>query len=117
MKLRIRGNSIRLRLSQTEVDDLASKGRVEEATVFPGGERFVYSLACVDGEEIGARFAGGSMEVTVPRARVRAWAASDEVGIESDGALRILIEKDFQCLTPKKDEDDSDAFPNPNETC
>jgi hypothetical protein len=32
-------------------------------------------------------------------------------------SLQILVEKDFACLTPRKGEDDGDAFPNPNETC
>jgi hypothetical protein len=119
MKLRIRGSSIRLRLTQGEVADLAAKGRIEEATVFGGGERFGYALVASAGAtSVGARFVGGAIEVTVPAARARAWAASDEVGIEGeDGALRIAIEKDFKCLTPRTGEDDADAFPNPNESC
>src|SRR4051794_949835 len=111
MKLRIRGNAIRLRLTQTEVTDLASKGRVEESTLFPGGERFTYALACAPSGEPSARFEAGAIEVTVPRARAEAWAASDEVAIEAAaGELRILIEKDFKCLTQRAHEDDGDAF-------
>jgi hypothetical protein len=31
--------------------------------------------------------------------------------------LRILVEKDFACLTKPPHEDDADAFPNPNKSC
>jgi len=47
--------------------------------------------------------------------RARRWAESEEVGIAAtvglgDGALALLIEKDFPCLTTRPGEDDSDAF-------
>jgi hypothetical protein len=31
--------------------------------------------------------------------------------------LRILVEKDWNCLTPRAGEDDSDSFANPNKSC
>ena len=36
----------------------------------------------------------------------------------ADGVvLRVLVEKDFACLTVREGEDDEDAFPNPHESC
>jgi hypothetical protein len=47
MKIRMRGNSVRLRLTRGEVARLAAVGRVEEATEFGLGPeaRLIYSLA------------------------------------------------------------------------
>ncbi len=48
-----------------------------------------------------------------------AWATTNQVSIrgeqqlEDGSTLGILVEKDFQCLTEREDEDESDMFPNP----
>src|SRR5262245_17428494 len=119
MKLRIRGNSIRLRLTKGEVDQFRTKGEVSESVNF-GDSVMRYSLrAAVDGDMPCASFGDGELSIIVPKHYGDAWAESDEVGIEGaqpvgDGqALRILIEKDFECLAERPGEDDSDAFPNP----
>jgi len=60
-----------------------------------------------------AVYGGDAIRVSLPETRVRAWAASDEVGIEGqDGPIRILVEKDFQCLH-RDAAAEPDAFPNP----
>lgn len=115
MKLRIRGSSIRLRLTRSEVAAVAEHGRVEDAVDFGSDERLVYALAGTDTPTLSARFDGGSITVSVPRSRAVAWALGDEVGIESDpnASPRILIEKDFACLAPRSDEDERDNYPHP----
>ncbi len=121
MKLRIRGNSIRLRLTQAEVQTLAEKGRVEDAIAFTPGSRLVYAIAF--GDALAARLDGARVEVTLPAAQAREWASSTRVGLEGEQPvgggepLRILVEKDFACLHPRKGEDDRDAYPNPNDSC
>jgi hypothetical protein len=123
MKLRLRGNSLRLRLTQREVNDLVALGSVEENTAFGPQAMLSYAIAVGDGPSVSASFEGGAIRVTVPLAEARAWATSDRVGIESEQAttdgepLRLLIEKDFACLKPRTGEDDRDAFPNPSPTC
>ena len=122
MKLRIRDNSIRLRLSQTEVTTIRTEGIVGGRVTFAGGARLIYCLesspACVDA---GVQFTDGEISVRLPEARVIAWADSDEVSIEAtqtldDGDhLTILIEKDFACLAPREGEDESDLYPHPQE--
>ncbi|HVJ90797.1 MAG TPA: hypothetical protein VM580_13415 [Labilithrix sp.] len=124
MKLRIRGDSIRLRLTQSEVATLVDSGRIEESTAFGPSplERFSYAIV-LGGEVVAAKSTAKGIEIVLPAATGRAWASSASVGIEAeqpagDGrTLRILVEKDFACLTQRPHEDDSDAFPNPNTSC
>jgi hypothetical protein len=48
----------------------------------------------------------------LPRSIVAEWADSDQVTIEGEGRVRVLVEKDFQCLHGIV-ERDPDAWPNP----
>ncbi len=122
MKLRIRGDSLRLRLTRPEVLAVGRGEPVRELVHFAPGEQLGYSLEC-GGEAITARLQGGQVTVRVPTATAAEWCMSDRVGLSAeqsvaDGtALRILIEKDFACLTGRDGEDDKDAFPNPHERC
>ncbi|HMD85975.1 MAG TPA: hypothetical protein VKO18_14870 [Terriglobia bacterium] len=122
MKLRIRGNSIRLRLGQSEVAQLVKDGRVSASirfSAFPQDQltyRVVTSLA---EKEITARLADREIKVTVPEGLAQGWANSEQIGlkhvqqIDSEVSLSILIEKDFRPLEPRPDEDLSDSFTNP----
>ena len=116
MKLRIRGDSIRLRLTRGEVGDLVARGVVAERTHLPSGPGFGYQLrAAADARGVTATFEAGVLGVEVPMAAAAAWAASEEVAIRGDvpagdSTLTILVEKDFPCLTVREGEDDSDAF-------
>jgi hypothetical protein len=118
MKLRIRGNSIRLRLTQSEVSQLAEDGRVENLISF-GNSELRYVIARIgDGQRLGADFRDNEITISVPAATVSEWANSERVGIEAaqtidESELQILIEKDFACLKPRDGEDDGDTFANP----
>jgi hypothetical protein len=115
VKLRIRGNSIRFRLGQSEVRDMVEHGFVQEATEFGGGaSRLVYRLEAVDGDgPIQSTFRDGRLTVAVPRATIQRWATTAQVGIADDGPPGIVIEKDFACLDDRAGESEADAFPNP----
>ena len=73
--------------------------------------------AGVDQQSI-AKFDGANLAVILPFAQVRRWATSDDVGIDETQSvgggqfLRLLIEKDFECMHSRA-EQDTDAFPNP----
>jgi hypothetical protein len=120
VKLRIRDNSIRLRLTQTEVDKAKNEGLVRGRVQFSGSNSFEYvfesSPATVKPE---AHMSNNVLTVRIPRLDVQRWAESEQVSIESeqnlnDGdQLKILVEKDFVCLAPRAGEDESDMFPNP----
>ena len=119
MKLRIRGNSIRIRVSQTELAAIADTGRVEDVIEFAPGVRLRYGLSVVEQGSVEASYEGDQVFVNLPRPSVDRWLAPDQVGIDSvqtiaDGReLKILVEKDFTCLAPREGEDDTDLFPNP----
>ena len=122
MKLRIKGNSLRVRITRSEVDRLVNDGRIEETTWLgrDDGSRISYVLEHEAGAKaVGLRFDPPVLAVVVPTSQMREWATGDEVGIYTSldlgarGALDLVIEKDFACLHGT-DEDNEDAFPNPN---
>jgi hypothetical protein len=120
MKLRVRHNSIRFRLGQSEVDSLWKTGTSRETIEFPGGGRFEYTLIASDnGKKLGASFADGVVTVTIPKDELSVWHSSDLVAIRasvdlsSAEKLLVLIEKDFRCIDERVEEDQSDAFENP----
>ena len=120
MKLRIRDNSVRLRLTRGEVETLRQEGMVSAKTGFPGGRDFQYVLESSPASvSPGAFLSDNVMTVRLPETTVLAWAASNQVSIEGEQLLNdgektiILVEKDFVCLTPREGEDESDMFPHP----
>jgi len=117
MKLRIKGNSIRLRLSKMEVSQLCQQGLVEERTNI-GSTVFTYSLQKTNGENIEASFAGTTLAIAIPSRLIEKWETNTTVGFDNrlaDGtmpSLYILIEKDFKCID-NSDEDQSNNYENP----
>ena len=122
MKLRIRGNTIRLRLKRSEVDEIASGRSVVEQTRFPG-TMLTYRLDVSDDGAFSATFADGNLAVRVPPAAVSRWTETDQVSLFTDleleggDTLSLLVEKDFACLAPgdhRTHEDDTDTFAHPD---
>ena len=121
MKLRIRGNSIRLRLTRGEVDQLAVSGRIENMLQFGlTSPELRYELsATAEDNETRAKFEDYCLSISIPSSVAKTWIRSDKVGIEEmqpigdQKFLRILVEKDFACLSERDGEDDTDTFPNP----
>ena len=115
MKLRIQGNSLRFRLTRSEVARLHENAMVQETAHFGVGNGLTYRIQKGAGGDIGAELTEGAITVQVPATLVDGWATSDEVGINArDGQMRIAIEKDFRCLTRPR-EDEQDAYPHPAE--
>lgn len=119
MKIRIKGDTIRLRLSQTEVSDIGVYNDVVETTHFGESELMYRLTSQAQANSITASFENNEITVVLPQQVAQNWANSDTVGVESakDAIPYILIEKDFQCLTVRQGEDESDLFQNPNTTC
>lgn len=120
MKLRIRDNSVRLRLERSEVDTLRDENRVAASTRFAEGIEFVYAVESdTDCDSPAAIFAASTIVVRLPAAAVSKWADSEQVSLEGEqvvdgnSTLAILVEKDFACLAPREGEDESDMFPHP----
>jgi len=119
MKLRLRDDSLRLRLMQSEVDALNADGLVESRTRLPGGE-LVYALrADAAAEFVAARLEDGRITVSIPADIARDWAMTDVVSVQGEqpldrgAVLHILVEKDFRCLVPREGENESDMYPHP----
>ncbi len=123
MKLRIRGNSIRLRLTRTEIANFGKGGFLEEKTDFGNGTLLRYRLQKKSGiETLEADFSDNRITVYVPESIAAEWTGTDTVGFENKWltpgghSLFLLIEKDFACLDHTT-EDQSDNYPNPNKVC
>lgn len=123
MKLRIKDNSIRLRLTKSEVAELAEKGRFESVINFGTDGKMTYAISESATDTIDVRYEANKIEVRIPKKELDHWTNTDNISlqaskkIENDEDLKILIEKDFACLTEREGEDESDAYPNPNLTC
>jgi hypothetical protein len=115
MKLRIQGNSLRLRLTRSEVARLQEHGVVEEIAQFKADGSLTYRVqrrAATDAVQ--ADLHNGAITVHIPAGAFESWAGSEEVGLYAqDGPLRIAIEKDFRCLTHPREEEARDAYPHP----
>lgn len=117
MKLRLRGNSIRIRLSQSEVAALGEGQMITDQITFPAGNSLCFQLTSDDAYR--ASFAEETVLITVPKLAIQQWVPSEELSLSYDLPLSngknllVLIEKDLQCRTERPIEDDSDAFPNP----
>lgn len=119
MKIRIKGDTIRLRLSQTEVSKIGAFIPVIETTHF-GANSLVYELVTHHGEEpILTQYINNVITISIQEDLAKNWADSETVGIESVSSAipSVLIEKDFQCLTVRQGEDETDLFHNPNTSC
>ncbi|MCR9141498.1 MAG: hypothetical protein NXI24_04540 [bacterium] len=130
MKLRIKGNSIRLRLTQSEVEIFGREGRVADCVQFGPIRSLTYVLLRdAQARTPVAEYTGDEVRVLVPEETATQWVDSEQVGFRGemqlaalptdagagpgDRILRILVEKDFQCLVSRPHEDESDHYVNP----
>ncbi len=112
MKIRIKGNSLRYRLTKSDIEHFSQDGYIEE-TIYFGTQKLIYALQCYQEEELTADFNDQKIVLYVPDYMAKEWTTTDRVGFEnSNGALYLLIEKDFKCLDNVA-EDQSDNYPNP----
>ncbi len=119
MKIRILDDSVRLRLDRDEVDAVGRGDAVESTTRFPHGSAFRYRLE-TGAARTSAAFDDGCITLRVSSDDARTWAETETAvaitGEESlgNGTLRLLIEKDFECLDPRDGENQSNRFRNPS---
>lgn len=120
MKLRIKGDSLRLRITPSEMSHLLDTGRIQDAIHFAPNSQLTYTLEhSPENQQISVRFDSARLTVQVPSRTVQSWASGSEVGMYAqvptgqDRLLEVAIEKDFACLD-KSDDHNRDTFPNPN---
>ena len=113
MKLRIEDDTLRLRLSQGELDEFAQTGRVEGAVHFGlnSAQRLTYALergsepaqTLPGAEPVQVHYEPGALTVLVPFALAKTWVETDQNGFAhhlkliDNHHLRILVEKDLDC--------------------
>jgi len=112
MKLRIKSNSIRYRVTRTDVDQLLKAGYLKDGVNF-GDDELTYVLQSTSEEQLSADFKNNIVTLYIPTSMLTELANTDKVGFEhTAGALHLLVEKDFMCLDNVA-EDQSDNYPNP----
>ncbi|WP_276392183.1 DUF7009 family protein [Eudoraea chungangensis] len=118
MKIRIRGNSIRFRLTKTEVEKLCNKGIVEERCQFEETSFFYVVKETTEKEELFGSFENNAILLYVPSILLKNWHHNDTVGfyhsqrVKAGTILMLTLEKDFVCMDETV-EDQSDNYPNP----
>ncbi len=116
MKIRIKDDTVRFRLSEPEVNRLAGGEPVKSKTHFPGNILQVEILPAVTTD---IHFANSTILLKLAKDLVTDWAGTDRVSIETEmvgsngRTLSVLIEKDFKCLT-RDPQEEQDLYPNPN---
>ena len=124
MKLRLRDDTLRLRLTRSEIGQLIDEGSVFGETRFGPNTHEVlrFGLRAIrETSGLTVTYVVSTIEVGLPADRIQEWQKTDRVGFEEtvdigDGqVLKVLVEKDFKCLTSKSRSDDADTFPHPRE--
>lgn len=118
MKIRIKGNSIRYRLTKPEVETFCKTGYFEDSTDF-GNIKFTYALQAKEGiDMLDASFQENTIILYVDKRKSEGWYLTNQVGFshiskkENGTELSLLLEKDFVCMD-ETIEDQSDNYPNP----
>ncbi|MDQ3061585.1 MAG: hypothetical protein M3R14_01820 [Acidobacteriota bacterium] len=117
MKLRLRENSIRLRLLRGEIQRFRESGIVSEKIQFNQFQILSYTLKVSEEvKEISASFTDKEIIVEIPFAAAQDWTETNLIGLENEQkiddkqTMKILIEKDFACPNRPFDEDNKDGF-------
>ncbi len=118
MKIRIKGNSIRFRLTQTEVKAICERDMVREKTQF-NEAHFVYAVEASNQHDyLQASFLDQGIILFVPKDTLADWSTNEQVGfyhtqiLNNGQKLELTLEKDFVCLDERV-EDETDNYPNP----
>ncbi len=118
MKIRIKGNSVRIRVSKSETEKFVTYGYLEERTLF-GNNTLTYAVKSVEDKCMSAEFISGNITMHIPKHLIEEWASSNLVSLDYkmplsiDKTLHLLLEKDFKCIDAVITEDQSDYFENP----
>lgn len=118
MKIRVLGNSLRLRIKKSEIAIFAEDGKISDKIVF-GENELIYSLKVSNEKTIHSYFLDNEIVVSIPKNVAVNWIESDLVSLENNITRpTLLIEKDFVCTSDtcnESEEQQKDSFPNHNE--
>ncbi len=121
MKVRINKQSIRFRLDKVDIDELAKSNRILQSTQLGKGTSMTleYELIFNPLNDFQISFQNNRISVSIPMKIGREWVETENVGFDRTLELNeqqkiyVLIEKDFQCLVPRPNENEENNFENP----
>lgn len=117
MKLRLFGDSVRVRVRKPDIQALVSDGFIEKSLRTGAGtaDVFAYRLELVETPGWELRSLPRGISISIPQAVANQWAATETVGISftAPWGVRVLIEKDFPCLEPRPGETEDGTFARP----
>ena len=97
VKLRIQDNSLRFRLTETDVMRVKENGRVDAEVRVTSDRALCYFVASTQSlEDIEVEYTADCVRVFLPGPWVLAWADNDQVSIAGHGRVQVLVEKDLQ---------------------
>ncbi len=108
MKLRINGNSVRIRLLEEELEILYKNREITERVQFKDGNWFEYGVFIVDEPEIDSTFENFLIRIPIPSKEIELWRSQRDFSfrrsemISQDMTLNILIEKELGCIHSDK---------------
>lgn len=117
MKLRLQGDTVRLRLSRSDLARLVDEGRVAECIHIAPGAVLSFAVQAAACERLTAAWDETGLTVGLPRPWLDGWADDDRVGFEgrqdagAGRTLRLAVEKDFAC--GHRPSDAAETFPRP----
>jgi hypothetical protein len=103
MKIRIRGNTIRIRLEEDEISKISNGETVVNTTVFSPLDRLIFSISKWNLSVFGAEMKDGATHISIPSNLLESWTPNAEFSIEGvlenglEKGLKILIEVDLPC--------------------
>ncbi|NNC82365.1 MAG: hypothetical protein HKN79_02210 [Flavobacteriales bacterium] len=111
MKIRLKDNTIRIRLSMDELACLAEGETVTMATALGTHSLLTELVPCEDSHDIGLQ--DGLLFIKIEQSKYQNLHASEEEGFEIElGDSIILIQKDYQCVG-REEALNVGLFPNP----
>lgn len=111
MKIRMQGNSLRLRLSETEVQQFGAGKRVKETIIFGLDEEDILTYILtqtIEKKQVDVLFKNNTITIEIPATQVLIWANSNQTSLSEKipngqpEGLKVLIEKDLDCSHEKR---------------
>jgi len=118
MKLRIRENTLRIRLTQSEIKNIEEGLEVSSYLLFPNNGKLSYRITSHNNPLTTLNYFENTIQIMLGELDRETLCDPSAVGVQNMHStkgddLSLLIEKDFNCLHPR-DGEDQDTFPHPN---
>ena len=86
MKLRLKGNSVRVRLDRRDLEGLIDRGRIDDSVRFAPGLAFSYAVEMGPAarERPKASYTDGRLTIRIDPDDAEEWLAGDRVGFDHD---------------------------------